>query len=125
METTISGVSVDADAVVEWPSGAHQPQLRGKIAERGGAIGRHHVVIDRRAKAPEIEHGRGRQQRDQRGPRPRRIFFRSAPHAPDSRWRRALGFEVIAKGPDGMRKRIVTEVQRYKDIIAKAGIERV
>jgi tripartite-type tricarboxylate transporter receptor subunit TctC len=38
---------------------------------------------------------------------------------------RTLGFEVIAKGPDGMRKRIVAEVQRYKDIIAKAGIERV
>jgi tripartite-type tricarboxylate transporter receptor subunit TctC len=38
---------------------------------------------------------------------------------------RTLGFEVIAKGPDGLRKRIVAEVQRYKDIIAKAGIERV
>jgi tripartite-type tricarboxylate transporter receptor subunit TctC len=38
---------------------------------------------------------------------------------------RTLGFDVIAKGPEGMRKRIVAEVQRYKDIIAKAGIERV
>lgn len=38
---------------------------------------------------------------------------------------RGLGFDVIAKGPDGLRKRIVDEVQRYRDIIAKAGIERV
>lgn len=38
---------------------------------------------------------------------------------------RTLGFDVIAKGPDGLRNRIVAEVQRYKDIIAKAGIERV
>ncbi len=38
---------------------------------------------------------------------------------------RTLGFEVIASGPEGMRKRVVAEVQRYKDIIARAGIERV
>jgi tripartite-type tricarboxylate transporter receptor subunit TctC len=38
---------------------------------------------------------------------------------------RTLGFEVIANGPDGMRRRIADEVPRYRDIIAKAGIERV
>jgi len=38
---------------------------------------------------------------------------------------RTLGFEIIANGPDGMRRRIADEVPRYRDIIAKAGIERV
>jgi tripartite-type tricarboxylate transporter receptor subunit TctC len=38
---------------------------------------------------------------------------------------RTLGFEVIGKGPDAMRRRIADEVSRYRDIIAKAGIERV
>jgi tripartite-type tricarboxylate transporter receptor subunit TctC len=38
---------------------------------------------------------------------------------------RALGFETIANGPDGLRRRIESDVQRYRDIIAKAGIERV
>jgi len=38
---------------------------------------------------------------------------------------RTLGFEVIANGPDGLRRRIADEVPRYRDIIAKAGIERV
>ena len=38
---------------------------------------------------------------------------------------RTLGFEVIGKGPDAMRRRITDEVQRYRDLIAKAGIERV
>jgi tripartite-type tricarboxylate transporter receptor subunit TctC len=38
---------------------------------------------------------------------------------------RALGFEVIGNGPDGLRKRIEIEVPRYRDLIAKAGIERV
>ena len=38
---------------------------------------------------------------------------------------RTLGFEVIGKGPDAMRRRIVDEVSRYRDIIAKAGIEHV
>jgi tripartite-type tricarboxylate transporter receptor subunit TctC len=38
---------------------------------------------------------------------------------------RTLGFEVIANGPDGMRRRIAEEVPRYRDIIVKAGIERV
>jgi tripartite-type tricarboxylate transporter receptor subunit TctC len=38
---------------------------------------------------------------------------------------RTLGFEVIANGPDGMRRRIADEVPRYRDIIAKARIERV
>jgi tripartite-type tricarboxylate transporter receptor subunit TctC len=38
---------------------------------------------------------------------------------------RSLGFETIANGPDGLRKRIESDVQRYRDIIAKAGIERV
>jgi len=38
---------------------------------------------------------------------------------------RALGFETIANGPDGLRRRIATDVERYRNIIAKAGIERV
>jgi tripartite-type tricarboxylate transporter receptor subunit TctC len=35
------------------------------------------------------------------------------------------GFEVIANGPDGMRKRIADEVPKWRDIVAKAGIEPV
>jgi tripartite-type tricarboxylate transporter receptor subunit TctC len=37
----------------------------------------------------------------------------------------ALGFEVIGNGPDGLRRRIAEEVSRFRDLIAKAGIERV
>ena len=35
------------------------------------------------------------------------------------------GFEVIANGPDGMHKRIVDEVPKWRDVIAKAGIKPV
>jgi tripartite-type tricarboxylate transporter receptor subunit TctC len=35
------------------------------------------------------------------------------------------GFEVIANGPDGMMKRIVDEVPKWRDVIAKAGIKPV
>jgi tripartite-type tricarboxylate transporter receptor subunit TctC len=38
---------------------------------------------------------------------------------------RSLGFEVIGNGPDGLRKRIETELPHYRDLIAKAGVERV
>ena len=38
---------------------------------------------------------------------------------------RSMGFETIANGPDGLARRIAQDVQRYRDIIAKAGIERV
>jgi tripartite-type tricarboxylate transporter receptor subunit TctC len=38
---------------------------------------------------------------------------------------RTLGFEVIGNGPDGLRQRIADEVARFRDLIAKAGIERV
>jgi tripartite-type tricarboxylate transporter receptor subunit TctC len=38
---------------------------------------------------------------------------------------RTLGFEVIANGPDGLARRIADEVPRFRDLIAKAGIERV
>jgi tripartite-type tricarboxylate transporter receptor subunit TctC len=38
---------------------------------------------------------------------------------------RKLGFEILAEGPDGLRKRIAEEIPRYKEIIDKAGIERV
>jgi tripartite-type tricarboxylate transporter receptor subunit TctC len=38
---------------------------------------------------------------------------------------RALGFEVIGHGPEGLRQRIAEEVPRFRDLIAKAGIERV
>jgi tripartite-type tricarboxylate transporter receptor subunit TctC len=36
-----------------------------------------------------------------------------------------LGFEVIGNGPDGLRKRIEVEVPRYRELIDKAGIQRV
>src|SRR5260370_473385 len=35
------------------------------------------------------------------------------------------GFEVLANGPDGMRKRIEAEVPKWRDIVAKAGIKPV
>jgi hypothetical protein len=35
------------------------------------------------------------------------------------------GFEVIANGPDGMRKRIEDEVPKWREIVAKAGIKPV
>jgi tripartite-type tricarboxylate transporter receptor subunit TctC len=35
------------------------------------------------------------------------------------------GFEIIANGPDGLRKRIADEVPKWRDIIAKAGIQPV
>src|SRR5580704_11143416 len=35
------------------------------------------------------------------------------------------GFEVLANGPDGMRRRIETEVPKWRDVIAKAGIKPV
>jgi tripartite-type tricarboxylate transporter receptor subunit TctC len=35
------------------------------------------------------------------------------------------GFEVLANGPDGMKKRIDDEVPKWRDIIAKAGIKPV
>ena len=38
---------------------------------------------------------------------------------------RTLGFEVIGNGPDGLRRRIVDDVPRFRELIAKAGIERV
>jgi tripartite-type tricarboxylate transporter receptor subunit TctC len=38
---------------------------------------------------------------------------------------RSLGFEVIGNGPDGLRKRIEIELPHYRDLVAKAGIERV
>src|SRR5215467_3549312 len=38
---------------------------------------------------------------------------------------RTLGFEVIGRGPDGLRQRIADEVPRFRELITKAGIERV
>ena len=35
------------------------------------------------------------------------------------------GLEVIANGPDGMRKRIEDEVPKWRDVVAKAGIKPV
>lgn len=35
------------------------------------------------------------------------------------------GFEVLANGPDGMRRRIEAEVPKWRDIIVKAGIKPV
>jgi tripartite-type tricarboxylate transporter receptor subunit TctC len=38
---------------------------------------------------------------------------------------RSQGFEVLGNGPDGLRRRIEAELPRYRDLIVKAGIERV
>ena len=38
---------------------------------------------------------------------------------------RNSGFEVIANGPEGMRKRIADEVPKWRDIVAKAGIQPI
>jgi tripartite-type tricarboxylate transporter receptor subunit TctC len=38
---------------------------------------------------------------------------------------RTQGFEVIANGPDGLRRRIDREVPQYKALIAKAHIDRI
>jgi len=38
---------------------------------------------------------------------------------------RANGFEVIAKGPEGMQRRIDVEVPKWREIITKAGIKPV
>src|SRR5690349_17674227 len=38
---------------------------------------------------------------------------------------RTLGFEVIGHGPDGLRQRIAEDVPRFRELIEKAGIERV
>jgi tripartite-type tricarboxylate transporter receptor subunit TctC len=35
------------------------------------------------------------------------------------------GFDVIANGPDGMRKRIEDEVPKWRDVVARAGIKPV
>ena len=35
------------------------------------------------------------------------------------------GFEVIAKGPEGMKRRIDDEVPKWHDVITKAGIKPV
>lgn len=35
------------------------------------------------------------------------------------------GFEVIANGPEGLRKRIDDEVPKWRDVVAKAGIKPV
>ena len=34
-----------------------------------------------------------------------------------------LGFEVIGHGPDGMRRRIDTEIARYRELIARTGVK--
>ena len=38
---------------------------------------------------------------------------------------RTLGFEVIGNGPDGLARRVATEVPMYRSLIEKAGIDRV
>jgi tripartite-type tricarboxylate transporter receptor subunit TctC len=38
---------------------------------------------------------------------------------------RNSGFEVLANGPDGMKKRIADEVPKWRDIVSKAGIKPV
>ena len=38
---------------------------------------------------------------------------------------RVNGFEVIANGSDGLRQRIETEVPKWRNVIAKAGIKPV
>ena len=38
---------------------------------------------------------------------------------------RINGFDVIANGSEGLRRRIATEVPKWHDVIAKAGIKPV
>jgi tripartite-type tricarboxylate transporter receptor subunit TctC len=38
---------------------------------------------------------------------------------------RNSGFEVIANGPEGMRRRIAEEVPKWRDVVAKAGIKPI
>ena len=38
---------------------------------------------------------------------------------------RANGYEVVTHGPEGLRKYIETEVPKWRDVIAKAGIKPV
>jgi tripartite-type tricarboxylate transporter receptor subunit TctC len=38
---------------------------------------------------------------------------------------RTNGFEVVASGPDGMRRRIAEEVPKWRDVVAKAGIKPI
>jgi hypothetical protein len=38
---------------------------------------------------------------------------------------RSNGYEVIGNGAEGLRKRIETEVPKWRDVIAKAGIKPV
>ena len=38
---------------------------------------------------------------------------------------RGLGFEIIGSGPDGLRQRIAHDVPMFRELIDKAGIERV
>jgi tripartite-type tricarboxylate transporter receptor subunit TctC len=38
---------------------------------------------------------------------------------------RTLGFDVVGQGPDGLHQRIVHDVPVFRELIAKAGIERV
>jgi hypothetical protein len=35
------------------------------------------------------------------------------------------GYEVIANGPDGLRRRIELEVPKWREVVAKAGIKPV
>ncbi len=35
------------------------------------------------------------------------------------------GFEVLADGPDGMKKRIDDQVPKWRDIVARVGIKPV
>jgi tripartite-type tricarboxylate transporter receptor subunit TctC len=36
-----------------------------------------------------------------------------------------LGFETIGQGPDGLRQRVAHDVPMFRELITKAGIERV
>jgi tripartite-type tricarboxylate transporter receptor subunit TctC len=38
---------------------------------------------------------------------------------------RTLGFEIIANGPEGLKRRIETELPMYRDVISRASIEPV
>lgn len=38
---------------------------------------------------------------------------------------RTLGFEIIGNGPDGLKRRIETELPMYRDVISRASIDQV
>jgi tripartite-type tricarboxylate transporter receptor subunit TctC len=53
------------------------------------------------------------------------VLLQALRPAPFQEQLRSLGFEVIGNGPDGLRRRIEAELPHYRELVVKAGIERV